>query len=129
MVGGGLLLSVTLILFAVWLQRTEHVGWPGEEFDGKRDLDQRYRRQRMRSRRVVNFLIGLCGVLILIASLSLLIDAKFIDGRLIFVAAWLTVIVVLFVVVMLAMLDVFRTYRYEKDKLRDLRRQSIGDDD
>ncbi len=121
MFAGGMLLSITLISFAIWLQWTEHQGWPGEQYDEHRARDQLYLQRRKRSRRIVNGLIGLCGVLILIATLAGI-------GRT-FLAAWLSVIVVLFVVVMLALLDAFRTYRYEKDKLRDLRRDTIGEDD
>ncbi|TWT91566.1 hypothetical protein Pla52nx_006397 [Stieleria varia] len=121
MFAGGLLLSCTLIAFALWLQWTERQGWPGEEYDEQRARDQLYLQRRRRSRRLVNGLIGLCGVLIGIATFAGI-------GRT-FVAAWLCVMVVLFGVVMLALLDAFRTVRYEKDKRRDIRRESIGNDD
>lgn len=121
MFAGGLLLAGTLIFFAVWLQWTERQGWPGENYDGSRDKDMVYLQRRMRSRRLVNGLIGLCGVLILVATVAGV-------GR-VFVAAWLSVTLVLFVVVMLALLDAFRTFRYEKDKLRDLRRNALGDEE
>ncbi|MCD0460844.1 hypothetical protein [Roseiconus lacunae] len=117
MFGGGLLLGGTLLFFAIWLQWTEHHGWPHDHFDSDDDLE--YRKQRKRSRSKVNSLIGICGMLVLAATL--------VNDRLIFVAAWTAVTFILLVIIVLAMLDAFRTHRYHQDKMRRIREQALKD--
>lgn len=116
MFAGGLVLSSTLLFFAGWLQWTEKRGWPNDQFTGEDDQD--YLARRMRSRGLVNTLIGTCGLLILLATLAG-------QGTLVFLAAWLTVILILLVIVLLAGLDAYRTLRHQKDKLRRLRERAL----
>jgi hypothetical protein len=47
----------------------------------------------------------------------------------IWVAAWTTVMFALITVVILAGVDAFRTHRYQVDKLPEIRRDVMGDDD
>ena len=117
MFAGGLLLGVTLLFFAVWLQWTEQRGWPHDMFNGEED--QEYRTQRKKSRLLVNVLIGICGLLILVATLS--------GIGVLFVASWSTVTLILMVIVVLAGLDAFRTHRHHQDKLRRTRERAIED--
>ncbi|MEM0925246.1 MAG: hypothetical protein AAGJ83_04345 [Planctomycetota bacterium] len=114
MFAGGLLLSTTLIFFAGWLQWTEHQGWPHDNFN--REEDSAYLARRRRSRLFVNVLIGICGLLILIAT--------FAGVGLVFAAAWSMVTLMLMVIIVLAGLDAFRTLRHQKDKLRRLRQNA-----
>ncbi len=113
-----LILGLTLIGFAIWLQRTEAKGWPNESY--KTELDIAYLQRRMKSRRRVNFILGICGVLILAAGVS---------GPTIFMMAWLIVTLALMTVVVLAGLDVWRTHRYLNDKLPEIRRDMLNRDD
>lgn len=111
---GGLILAATCMAFAVWLQRTESIGWPRESYD---ERDAEYLRRRRRSRSRVNVLFFMCGLLILMATLA---------GRqraAIWAGCWLAVVVVLLVVVMLALLDVWRTLRHQRQRMDDLRRR------
>lgn len=116
MFAGGLILSLTCMAFAVWLQRTESIGWPAET---RRDqADEAYLRRRGRARLRVNVLFFLCGVLILVATLATPARGA------IWAACWLSVTVVLMTVVFLAVLDIWRTLRHQRRKLDDLKRRS-----
>lgn len=117
MFAGGLLLAVTLLFFAVWLQWTEHQGWPHDTFDSEDDLEYLDRRKKSRLR--VNILIGICGLLILAATLS--------GAGVVFVAAWSIVTLILMVIVILAGLDAFRTHRHQQDKIRRMRKRALED--
>ena len=117
MFAGGLLLASTLIFFAVWLQWTEHRGWPDDPADC--EADHVYLAKRKRSRSLVNTLIGICGLLVLAAT--------FAGIGVIFVAAWSIVALTLMVIVILAGLDAFRTHRHHQNKMRDLRRNAVDD--
>ncbi|WP_168566729.1 hypothetical protein [Crateriforma spongiae] len=123
MFSGGIILSVTLILFAVWLQWNERQGWPGEEseYDDKTDAD--YLRSRFRSRRRIHWIIGVCGLLILIATV------KGPESRAVWIGCWSIVMLCLITVVGLALLDAVRTHRYHRRRLPELRRKMLGDDD
>lgn len=112
-----LVLGVTLIGFAVWLHLTEKKGWPNESMDGELDAD--YLQRRMRSRRRVNVILGICGVLILAAGIG---------PPVVFVAAWMSVFVALFIVMLLAALDVIRTQRYMNNKMPEIRRRMTDGD-
>jgi predicted tellurium resistance membrane protein TerC len=117
MFAGGLLLAATLLFFAGWLQWTEQRGWPHDTDDGELDVDYLQRRKKSRSR--VNLLIGICGLLILTATLAGI-------GP-IFVAAWSIVTVILMVIIILAGLDAFRTHRHHQEKIRQLRDRAMDD--
>jgi len=117
MFAGGLLLAATLLFFAGWLQWTEHHGWPHESADC--EADYVYLAKRKRSRSLVNAMIGICGLLILVAT--------FAGVGLIFAAAWSIVSLMLMVIVALAMLDAFRTHRHHQEKMRELRRRAIDE--
>lgn len=114
---GQLLMGSTLLFFASWLQWTERRGWPHDAFDRNEVSDQQYLTQRGRSRRLVNSLIGICGALILSAAFS--------GDVVIFVAAWSTVSMILFVIIILAALDAFRTQRHHADKIRRMRERAL----
>lgn len=119
MFAGSLILAVTLIAFAIWLQFNEQHGW-GDEQALETDLDHQYYRRRGRSRRRTNVVIGCCGILILVAA--------FVGPGPIWIAVWASVLVGLVIVIGLATLDALRTHRYQRAKLRDLvsRRDSSG---
>jgi hypothetical protein len=117
MFAGGLLLAATLLCFAGWLQWTEHRGWPHDSADC--ETDHVYLTKRKRSRSLVNALIGVCGLMVLIATLA--------GVGLIFVAMWSTVALTLMVIVVLAGLDALRTHRYHQDRMRELRRRAIDE--
>ncbi|QEG01031.1 hypothetical protein Mal15_51070 [Stieleria maiorica] len=117
MFAGGLLLGVTLLFFAIWLQWTEHHGWPHDTFDGDDDIE--YRRRRKKSRLLVNVLIGICGALILAAT--------FAGVGVVYLAAWSIVTLTLVVIVILAGLDAFRTHRHHQDKIRRMRKRALDD--
>lgn len=117
MFAGSMLLSVTLLAFAGWLQWNEQHGWD-EDDEQRTDLDREYFQRRGRSRRRTNAILALCGVLIFIAAIAGL-------GP-IWVAAWLCVTVALATVVGLAGLDVLRTHRYQNAKLDELVRRRNG---
>ena len=118
MFAGGLVLSGTLLFFAFWLQWTERRGWPQDSFNSEDDRD--YLARRLKSRGLVNLLIGICGGLILLATLAG-------QRTIAFLAAWLTVTLILMVVILLAGLDAYRTLRHHKDKIRRLRERALKD--
>ena len=119
MTAAGILLSATLIFVAVWLQQNEVNGWSHESYD--EPVDQSYLTQRRRSRKRVNYIIGGCGVLILIATLA--------GPGPVFVGAWSCVAFALMTVVGLAMVDFVRTQRYHSDKLARIRQHASSNDD
>ena len=110
-------MAITLLFFAGWLQWTEHHGWPHDTFDADEDADYRQRRKRARLR--LNVLIGICGLLILAATLA--------GVGVVFVAAWSTVSLILMVIVILAALDAYRTHRHHQDKMRRIRKRALED--
>ena len=114
---GQLLMGGTLVFFAFWLQRTESRGWPNDSFNEAED--QAYLRRRGKSRRLVNILIGICGLLSLCAAIS--------GDRLVFVSAWSIITLNLLVIIVLAGLDAFRTFRHHTDKLRRIREQTADE--
>ncbi len=118
MFAGGLLLSMTLIGFAIWLQWNEQVGWPGEAeaTDDERD----YRTRRARSRRRVNALFLLCGVAVLVATLATPRNGA------VWAACWLSVLATLVTILLLASLDTVRTLRHFRGKLDDRRRGRLS---
>ncbi|MDA8743367.1 hypothetical protein N9N28_01930 [Rubripirellula amarantea] len=128
MFAGSLVLSFTLIAFAFWLQWNEKLGWPQEQADLNRamhpligsDLDRDYYRRRSSSRARIHWIIGICGVLILIAAIA--------GHGVIWVGAWMCVMFALVCVVLLALLDAFRTHRYHKNKLPQVRDHVLGED-
>lgn len=116
---GQILLGGTLLFFAIWLQWTEHRGWPHDSFDVDKDEDELYLKQRRKSRRLVNGLIGICGVLSLVAAWA--------GVGIVFIAAWSIVSLILFVIIVLAGLDAFRTHRHHHDKIRRIRERALED--
>jgi Flp pilus assembly protein TadB len=114
MFAGSIVLSITLLAFAGWLQWNEHHGWDDDE-PRLTDLDRHYFQRRGRSRRRTNGILALCGVLILVAA--------FAGPGLIWMAAWMCVTVALATVVGLAGLDALRTHRYQNAKLDELVRR------
>ncbi len=113
-----LILGGSLVCFSLWLQWTESKGWPNESYDSESDAS--YLQGRMRSRRRVNVIIAICGVLIVIAGFA---------GPRLFMLAWLSVTLALLTVIALAALDVLRTQRYLSKKLPEVRRRMIDGDD
>ncbi len=118
MLVGGLLLGATLIGFALWLHLNERQGWPGEADDS--ELDQNYLARRRRGRRRMQWLIGGCGVLIIVAAVGGPQTPR------LWIGCWLTVVLTLMTVIVLAGFDAFRTQRYHAQKLPELRRRSLG---
>ncbi len=114
-----LILAVTCLAFAAWLQWHESHGWPNESYD--RQGDAEYLKTRMRSRRRVHLLFAGCGVLMAVAAFAG-------PGR-VFVAAWMIISLALLTVVLLAGLDALRTSRYEKRRKDQLRKQLLNESD
>lgn len=112
---GGLILATTLMFFSVWLFRTEQLGWPNDCFDDP--SDKRYLHRRSRSRRRVNVLIFLCGLLILFATLATP------DRRTLWIGLWMCAMLVLVTIVALASLDGIRTVLHHRNRLERLRQQ------
>lgn len=115
---GSVVLAATLIGFAVWLQNSERRGWAGEQnCSSESTLDRDYLQARARSRRRVNILIGISGVIVLLTTL--------VHHPIAWMSAWLLVMVCLVIVIGLAGKDVIRTHRYHQKKL-DLIRHMTG---
>lgn len=117
MFAGGIVLALTLMLFAVWLQRSEQLGWPHQNAERRmseavRAMEQEYLVRRRRGRRRVNSLFFLCGLLILIATFATP------ERNVIWLACWFSVIAMLLTIVVLAGVDVFRTYRYFRRRVK-----------
>lgn len=113
MFAGGLILAATLMFFSVWLFRSEHLGWPNDSYDDP--ADEKYLRRRSRSRRRVNALFFLCGLLVLGATLATP------DRRVLWIGCWMCAVLVLCTIVALATLDAVRTmlhHRYRIDRMR-----------
>lgn len=101
MFAGGLILAATLIFFSGWLFRSEQLGWPNDTHDDP--IDDEYLRRRSRSRRCVNTLFFVCGLLVLGATLATP------ERRALWIACWMSAMLVLCTIVALAVLDVART--------------------
>ena len=109
MFAGGLIISCTLMLFAVWLHRTEKIGWPNDTFD---DPDDRlYLERRSRSRRRVNALFFFCGLLIFAATLATP------ERRAFWIAGWLCAMLVLCTILVLAGFDILRTMLHHRHRI------------
>ena len=116
---GGILLSITVLGFAAWLHWNETQGWPNEPDVTERD--QSYLAKRRKSRSRVHLIMAFCGVLILAATIA--------GPGPLFVGAWTCVAFCLMTVVMLALLDAFRTHRYYINKIPENRRRLLDGDE
>lgn len=85
------------------------------------ELDERYHAKRTRGRRLVHILMAVCGLLAIFAG--------GVGRGQAFLLCWASIPLVLFVIVMLAMLDAFHTYRYHAQKLPELRKASFPEID
>ena len=119
MFAGSIVLGITLISFAAWLQWNDSHGWPNESFETK--LDNEYHARRTRARKRIHLIIGACGVLVIVAA--------FAGPGPVWVGAWMSVSLALLTVVVLAGFDAFRTHRYHNDKLPKVRRKRLDDDE
>ncbi|EMI54765.1 hypothetical protein [Rhodopirellula sallentina] len=115
MFAGGLIIAATLMFFSVWLFRTEQIGWPNDSFDDP--VDEIYLRRRTRSRRRVNALFFLCGLLILVATLATP------ERRVWWIACWMSAMLVLCTIVALAGIDVVRTMLHHRRRLEQMRKR------
>ena len=118
MFAGSLLLGLTLIAFAAWLQWNDVVGWRDEAMESRLDIEYHLRRSKARS--FIHLMIGFCGVLIVVAAFA---------GKAtpLWVAAWMSVMVALVVIILLALLDAWRTYRYQIAKRPEIHRKNFSD--
>ncbi|MEZ6088517.1 MAG: hypothetical protein R3C05_10925 [Pirellulaceae bacterium] len=89
--------------------------------DSQSELDERYHVNRTRGRRWVHVLLAICGLLA--------ITAGAVGHGQVFILCWASVPLVLLVIVILAMLDAFRTYQYHAKKLPELRKSSFPEID
>ena len=119
MFAGSLVLGITVLCFAAWLHWNDTQGWPHESFES--DLDTAYHDSRKRSRKRIHIIIAACGLLILAAAIA--------GPGPVWLAGWMIVIAGLFTVVLLASIDAFRTHRYQRAKLPEIRRDILGDDE
>ena len=116
---GSIVIGVTLLSFAIWLHWNERRGWAHESLDD--DLDHRYFASRLRSRRWVHLLFALCGILVIVAAFAG-------PGR-VWIGCWMSVMVALLVIMVLAGVDAFRTLRYQSKKKPEIRRQIFEQDE
>ncbi len=118
MFAGSLLLGLTLIGFAAWLQWNDAIGWRSEEMESQLDVEYHLRRSKSRSR--IHLIIGFCGSLVILAGFA---------GKAtpIWVASWMSVIVSMLVIILLAVLDAWRTHRYQIAKRPEIHRKNFGD--
>ncbi len=116
--GGSLVLGLSLVGFAVWLQWNERHGWSSESLEAP--LDAKYYLGRSKSRSRIHRIIAGCGLLAMVAAFAG-------PATPIWVAAWMSIMVALMVIILLALLDAWRTHRYYAAKLPEARRQTLGD--
>ena len=119
MFAGSLVLGFTLLGFAGWLHWNELQGWPNESY--VTELDKKYLGLRTRARLRIHCILAACGFLIIVAA--------FAGPGVIWVGAWTIVMFALMTVVILAGLDAMRTHRYQREKLPEIRRNILKDDD
>jgi O-antigen/teichoic acid export membrane protein len=111
MLEGCLLIGFAVIAVAIWLEYNDSLGWPNElerERANASERDDRYRIIRRRWRRVVHALIAICGALMASAGIAG-------PGRY-WIAAWTAVAMLMFVIIVLALGDAFRTHRHFSSK-------------
>ena len=118
MFGASVVVGLTIVGIAVWLEWRESQG----DVDGLGGgaLDQRYLGKRRWLRRAIHLLLLISGVIVLVAGYAG-------PGR-VWVLGWLAVSGLLVMVLALAVVDLWRTKRYLRRKLPELRRQTLGDD-
>ena len=125
MIAGSIVLALTLIAFAVWLQWNEVLGEESRSNEGLHnqskltELDERYFHKRTRARKWIHALIAGCGVAIIITA--------FAGNAIVWMVGWILVMLVLMVVMLMAALDALRTYHYHQRKLPEVRRQVMGE--
>ncbi|TWT56516.1 hypothetical protein CA85_40480 [Allorhodopirellula solitaria] len=115
MFAGGLILAATLIFFSIWLFRSEQLGWPNDVYDDP--ADELYLRRRSRSRKRVNALFFVCGLLVLAATLATP------EHRVFWIGCWMSAMVVLCTIVALAALDIVRTMLHHRHRLDRMRKE------
>lgn len=115
MFAGGLILASTLIFFSGWLFRSEQLGWPNDVYDDP--VDDEYLRRRSRSRRCVNALFFVCGLLVLGATLATP------DRRALWIGCWMSAMLVLCTIVAMAALDVVRTMLHHRQRTARRRKE------
>ena len=115
MFAGGLILAMTLMGFSVWLFHTEKVGWPNDELNDP--LDQEYLSRRTRSRRRVNSLFFVCGLMILAATWATP------ERQTWWISCWMSAMLVLLTILVLASFDVVRTLLHHRNRIDRMRRQ------
>lgn len=116
MFAGSLVLGLTMIVFAVWLQWNESFGWTHEPMTCKADVEYLLRRSKSRSR--IHLMIGFCGSLAIVAAFSG-------AGSSIWVAAWMSIMLALLVIIGLAFLDAWHTYRHQVNRRAELTERSL----
>ena len=121
MLTASLVLSITLLLFVAWLHQSQRQGWPQEE---STLVDAEYRQSRRRRRDRIHALLGIAAVLIAVAGVA---GTGELWRTRVWVGCWSVVILILLTVVVLAMLDGFRTHRYIQRKLPELRREMLAE--
>jgi peptidoglycan/LPS O-acetylase OafA/YrhL len=107
MFAGSIVLALTVLGFTGWLQYHEVRGWPEE--GPANEFSKRYLHRRRRTRRRVHVLLVLCSVLIAVAA--------FVGPGRVWIGCWMTVILTLFVIILLAMIDAMRTHRFLREKI------------
>lgn len=114
MFAGSLVLALAVFGFTGWLHYYESRGWPEEEGS---ELDVQYRSRRYRARSRIHAMLFLCGVLITVA-------AFYGPGR-VWIGCWMVVALILMSVIALAMGDAWRTHRYLKSKIPEMRKRML----
>lgn len=115
MTAASMILALTLLSFAAWLELRERDEPQAGDADATFDDD--YLVARHRGRRSVHVLLALAALLVFIAGLA--------GPGPVWIAAWLAVCGVLVVVMVLGLFDFYRTNRYLARKLPELRKQVL----
>ncbi len=115
MTAASMILALTLLGFAVWLELREREGPQAGDADAT--FDDEYLLARHRGRRSVHVLLVVAAALIFVAGLA--------GPGAVWIAMWLAVCGVLVVVMLLGAVDFYRTNRFLARKLPELRKQAL----
>jgi 4-hydroxybenzoate polyprenyltransferase len=123
MFAGSLLVGFTVLVAAVWLEYHDSVYWADVTEDDLRQSEtnspsrfreSRYQRTRRRWRVVIHVLLASCG--------TLMIAAGWAGPGPFWIAAWTAVAILMLCILLLAILDAFRTYYHRLRQISEARR-------
>jgi hypothetical protein len=123
MFAGSLIIGLTVIMVAVWLEHGDSIGASmlarrndaqvGDGDAPAKSPDGRYHRLRRRWRKVIHALLATCG--------GLMIAAGWAGPGRFWIAAWTAVVILMMCIVVLAFADALRTHQHQMRKLAAMR--------